>query len=55
MLNLLDGDPGLVPALSRQFGRDGNNTRLSPSEFALEMINAPLEQKLVPAAGGRNA
>ncbi|WP_328690617.1 hypothetical protein OG879_28305 [Streptomyces caniferus] len=55
VLNLLDGDPGLVPALSRQFGRDGNNTRLSPSEFALEMINAPLEQKLVPAAGGRNA
>ncbi|WP_331768160.1 hypothetical protein [Embleya sp. NBC_00896] len=48
VLNLL-GPGGLVPALSGEFE---HTERLSPSEFAIEMINAPLEQKLVPAPGG---
>jgi len=40
----LRGDNGLVPALAAAFGLDD----LSPAQFALELVNAPLEQLLLP-------
>ncbi|MFF4819273.1 DNRLRE domain-containing protein [Kitasatospora sp. NPDC001309] len=40
----LHGDGGLLPALATACGSD-----LSPGRFALQLVNAPLEQLLLPA------
>ncbi|MGW7250394.1 CBM96 family carbohydrate-binding protein [Streptomyces decoyicus] len=43
----LRGDDGLVSALSTACGLTGND-RLEPGQFALELVNAPVEQVLLP-------
>ncbi|WP_149183101.1 hypothetical protein [Streptomyces sp. TRM49041] len=50
VLNLLDSG-GIVGALTTALNHP---RQLTASEFAIEMINSPLEQKLVPATGGRS-
>ncbi|MEV5379397.1 hypothetical protein AB0L26_26015 [Streptomyces nondiastaticus] len=44
----LRGDDGLVPGLAGAFGREGDERDLTPSEFALNLVNAPQLQRLTP-------